>query len=56
VQHGDQTFLAHTLWRFSGTLVVQVDETWATWEAPPAWRTAEAIGAYRREAPPHRGA
>jgi GNAT superfamily N-acetyltransferase len=56
VQHGDQTFLAHTLWRFSGALVVQVDETWATWEAPPAWRTAAAIGAYRREAPPHRGA
>ena len=26
------------------------DETWATVEAPPAWRTAAAIGAYRRDA------
>lgn len=49
VRHGGATFLAHTLWRFRGALVVQADETWATWEAPPAWRTAEAIGAYRRD-------
>jgi len=50
VRHGAQRFLAHTLWRFRGALIVQADETWATWEAPPAWRTAEAIGAYRRDA------
>jgi len=49
VRHGDACFLAHTLWRFRGALVVQADETWATWEAPPAWRTAQAIGAYRRD-------
>jgi hypothetical protein len=49
VRHGGACFLAHTLWRFRGALVVQADETWATWEAPPAWRTAEAIGAYRRD-------
>ena len=49
VGHGDQRFLAHTLWRFVGPLIVQADETWATVEAPPAWRTAEAIGAYRRD-------
>lgn len=52
VRHGDQTFLAHTLWRFLGALIVQADETWATWEAPPAWRTAAAIGAYRRDPSP----
>lgn len=50
VRHGNACFLAHTLWRFRGALVVQADETWATWEAPPAWRTAEAIGAYQRDA------
>ncbi|GCL63916.1 GNAT family N-acetyltransferase [Pseudaquabacterium pictum] len=50
VRHGGTCFLAHTLWRFRGALVAHADETWATWEAPPAWRTAEAIGAYRRDA------
>ena len=49
VQHGARRFIAHTLWRFAGRLIVHADETWATTEAPPAWRTAEAIGAYRRE-------
>ena len=49
VQHADQRFLAHTLWRFAGRLIVQGDETWATVQAPPAWRSAEAIGAYRRD-------
>ena len=49
VQHGSRRFLAHTLWRFDGRLIVQGDETWASVEAPPAWRTAEAIGAYRRD-------
>ena len=50
VRHGAQRFLAHTLWRFAGRLISQADETWATVEAPPAWRTAEVIGAYRRDA------
>ena len=49
VQHAGQRFLAHTLWRFDGHLIVQADETWATVQAPPAWRTAELIGAYRRD-------
>ena len=55
VRHGAQRFLAHTLWRFAGGLISHGDETWATAEPPPAWRTAEAIGAYRREAEPPRG-
>ncbi len=51
VHHGDQRFLAHTLWRFdSAGRIVHADETFATVEPPPAWRTAEAIGAYRRDA------
>ena len=53
VHHQGQVFLAHTLWRFRGALIVQGDETWATWETPPAWRTAEAIGAYRRDPAPN---
>ncbi len=36
--------------RLRDGLVVQADETWATCQAPPAWRTAEAIGADRRGA------
>ena len=50
VRHGGQRFLAHTLWRFDGAgRIVHADETFATVEPPPAWRTAEAIGAYRRD-------
>lgn len=49
VRHGEQLFIANTLWRFDAGLISQADETWATAEQPPAWRTAEAIGAYRRE-------
>lgn len=50
VRHGDQRFLAHSLWRFDQAgRIVQVDETFATVEPPPAWRTADAIGAYRRD-------
>lgn len=51
VQHGAQRFIAHTLWRFVGRLIMHADETWATAEPAPAWRTAEAIGAYRRNPP-----
>lgn len=50
VRHGGQRFLAHTLWRFDAAgRIEDADETWATVEAPPDWRSAEAIGAYRRE-------
>ena len=50
VRHGGQCFIAHTLFSFRGRLISHADETWATAEPPPAWRTAEAIGAYRRDA------
>ena len=49
VDHGEQTFYAHTLWRFAGALIQGATETWATAEAPPDWRSAAAIGAYRRD-------
>ncbi|HSW05452.1 GNAT family N-acetyltransferase [Aquabacterium sp.] len=48
VRHGDQLFIAHSLWSFAAGRISALSETWATAEAPPAWRTAEAIGAYRR--------
>lgn len=48
VRHGEQRFFAHTLWSFANARISAIHETWATAEAPPAWRTAEAIGAYRR--------
>ncbi len=51
VRHGDDCFFAHSLFRLRGALIVHGDETWATAEPPPAWRTAAAIGAYRRDAP-----
>lgn len=50
VRQAGQAFIAHTLWRFDGALIVHADETFATAEAPPAWRTPQAIGAYRRDA------
>ena len=51
VRHAGQRFIAHTLWRFAGRLIIHADETWATAEAAPAWRTAAAIGAYRPDPP-----
>ena len=49
VSHGTQRFLANSLFRFDAAgLIEKVDEYFATVEAPPAWRTAEAIGAYER--------
>lgn len=49
VQHAGQRFLAHTLWRFDAGLIVRADQTWATVAAPPAWRHAPTLGAYRRD-------
>ncbi len=49
VTHGVMRFLANSLFRFDAAgLIVEVDEYWATVEAPPAWRNAAAIGAYER--------
>ena len=51
VTHGAQRFLANSLFRFDAELIAEVHEYWAAAEVPPAWRTAEAIGAYERPAP-----
>ena len=49
VSHGTQRFLANSLFVFDAEgLIAQVDEYFATVEAPPAWRTSKAIGAYDR--------
>ena len=48
----DQRYLGHTLWRLAAGRIVHGHETWATCQAPPAWRTTEALGpAYRRGTP-----
>jgi uncharacterized damage-inducible protein DinB len=48
VNHPPGRFIANSLFGFEGGLIVRVDEYWSTVEAPPAWRTAAAIGAYER--------
>jgi len=51
LDQGGQRFLAHTLWRLHEGRITHGHETWATCEAPPPWRTAEALGpGYRRGA------
>jgi hypothetical protein len=52
VSHAASRFLANSMFRFDAGLIAQVDEYWATVEAPAAWRTPEAIGAYERLAAP----
>jgi uncharacterized damage-inducible protein DinB len=48
VTHPPARFIANSLFGLEGGRIVQVDEYWSTVEAPPAWRTAETIGAYQR--------
>ncbi len=48
VRHPPGRFIANSLFRFDAGRIAQVDEYWSTVEAPAAWRTAEAIGAYER--------
>jgi hypothetical protein len=48
VKHPPNQFIANSLFRFEQNLIAQIDEYWGTVEAPPAWRTTGAIGAYER--------
>ncbi len=48
VSHPPGRFIANSLFRFDAQRIAQVDEYWSTVEAPPAWRTADVIGAYER--------
>jgi hypothetical protein len=49
VSHPPLRFIANSRFQIEAGRIRRISETWATVEAPPAWRTAEAIGAYRRE-------
>lgn len=42
-------FSGHSRAVVEGGKIRSFTEWWATHESPPTWRTAEAIGAYRRE-------
>ena len=48
VAHGADCFYANTLWRFRGEHIVGAVEYWGSAQAPPDWRSAASIGAYRR--------
>lgn len=52
VDQDGQRYLGHTLWRLQHGRIAHGHETWATCQAPPAWRTPTALGpAYRRGTP-----
>lgn len=51
VRHDTEHYLANSFYRFEGTKITHVDEYWASVMTAPAWRTAEAIGAYQRMDP-----
>ena len=38
-------YFNHARCTFAGARIVEITEHWATGEAPPAWRTAERLGA-----------
>ncbi len=49
VTHGAQRFFANSLFRLEAGLIIDTTRYRAPFEAPPAWRTAQAIGAYHRD-------
>ena len=50
VRQDDALYFATSLFSFNERGLIHHDtEYWATFETPPDWRTAEAIGAYRRD-------
>ena len=48
VRQGDQRFFANSRYTFADGRIARIQECWGTWEAPPAWRNAQLLGAYRR--------
>lgn len=48
VRQGDQRFFANSRYTFADGRIARLQECWGTWEAPPAWRNAALLGAYRR--------
>lgn len=53
VDHPPGVFFCNARYRLSsgpsGPVIAEAVEHWATAEAPPAWRSAETVGAYRRD-------
>ncbi len=43
VDHAPQVFYATSFFKVDDGLIIGIDEYWATAEAPPSWRTPEAI-------------
>lgn len=44
VDHAPHRFFATSFFRIEAGLICELDEYWATQEAPPAWRTASGLG------------
>ena len=48
VDHPPHSFFATATWRLEQGKLASVDEYWATWEEPPAWREPGALPGCRR--------
>lgn len=48
VRHAEQRFFANSRYTFAAHRISRIQECWGTWEAPPDWRNAATLGAYRR--------
>ena len=51
VTQGAMQFFANSRFRLEAGSIRAITEYWATFEAPPDWRSTETIGAYRRDTP-----
>jgi len=49
VTHPPQRFFANSRFTLKAGRIRRISEHWATFESPPDWRNAQAIGAYRRD-------
>lgn len=49
VSHPPMRFQANSRFQIDATRIRRITEYWGTVEAPPEWRNAATIGAYRRE-------
>jgi len=43
VDHAPDVYYATSLFQVDDGLIIGIDEYWATMEAPPAWRTPQAV-------------
>lgn len=49
VRHAPMRFIANSRCRVENGRIRDITEYWSTVEAPPDWRNAGALGAYRRD-------